>query len=543
MYILSTYGVRTGRFAQPPGSRYSGPMIGNDYWSALRAAVQQAVDDGRIGRPAALRLTVHVAGDAAEAERCSTALRHMAAGWFGGAAGSSNRIGGGGALLEALRWPGGESALVAVSAGAGPAGGNLMLMGSNGTVYHEFGGSEAGRLRGPDGIGGEPSRDRRLASETARYGVVAVGGNRTHLEDYARKFAADPRCELRAVADQPGLPEYREGLNRLLAAELELPYLPLEQALALAGVDIVINCADVERRAPVAVAILRAGKHLYADKPLAGTREAAREIAAAAAAAGVTTQLFTQVWSAWAQQARAAIDGGVTGRVHAVHCDMLMAKGKPGTVAPGTVRRERPGDGRFTFVGGKRELFDMGVYPIALVQWLTGRRIAEVHAMTGNYFFAEHAALDIEDYGALALTLDDGRVASICCGRIGATSHPRMGEQRITLIAERGIFTFSDASPRLEVYHDQPPFTTPTVHPFDPMQMWSSSQRDIQPRAKDRWLPLASGRADADVRAFLDCIDSGRRPQVTVGDAVHHVDVILAGYESAVSGQPVRLPG
>ena len=375
----------------------------------------------------------------------------------------------------------------------------------------------------------------------ARYGVVAVGGNRTHLEDYARKFAADPRCQLKAVADQVGLSEYREGLNRLLAAELELPYLSLEAALALDGVDIVINCADVERRAPVAVAILQAGKHLYADKPLAGTREAAREMAAAADVAAGTTQMFTQVWSAWAQQARAAIDEGRTGAVHAVHCDMLMAKGKPGTVAPGTVRQERPGDGRFTFVTAKRELFDMGVYPISVVQWLTGSRIATVYAMTGNYFFAEHAALDIEDYGALALTLDDGRVASICCGRIGATSHPRTGEQRITLIAERGIFTFSDAAPRLEVYNDAAPFATPTVHPFDPMQMWSSSQRDTQPRAKDRWLPLHAGAADADVRAFLDCIDRGERPQVTVGDAVHHVEVILAGYESAQSGQPVNV--
>ena len=44
-----------------------------------------------------------------------------------------------------------------------------------------------------------------------RYGVVAVGGNRTHLEGYARSFVADPRCELIAVADEPDLPEYREG--------------------------------------------------------------------------------------------------------------------------------------------------------------------------------------------------------------------------------------------------------------------------------------------------------------------------------------------
>lgn len=528
-------------------------MSVNDYWEALRGAVQRAVGAGRIGRPVALRLTVHV-GAASEADECRGALRAMAAGWFGSEPVGVHRIDGNGdgaPSVDALRWGDGQSALLAVSAGPGPAApkpppggfafGNLALMGTNGTLYHEIGGGAADI--GVALVAPEAAADGRDAGSdgTARYGVVAVGGNRTHLEGYARTFAADPRCELKAVADQPGLSEYREGLNRLLAAELEVPYLPLEQALALDGVDIAINCADVERRAPVARAILEAGKHLYTDKPLAGTREAAREIAAAAAAAGVTTQMFTQVWSDWGQRARAAIEQGVTGPVQALHCDMLMAKGKPGTAPPGE-RRERPGDGRFTFVAAKRELFDMGVYPIALVQWLSGRRVAEVYAMTGNYFFAEHAALDIEDYGALALRLDDGRVASICCGRIGATSHPRMGEQRITVIAERGIFTFSDASPRLEVYNDQPPFTAPPVHPFDPMQMWSSSQRDIQPRPKDRWVPLAADAADADACAFLDCIDRGRRPQVTVADAVHHVDVILAGYESAVSGKPVTLP-
>ncbi len=518
------------------------PMTMGEYWETLRGAVQRTVDAGRIGRPAALRLTVHVGGEASVAGECRAAVRAMAAGWFGSEPVAVHRIGGDGApSVEALRWSGGQSAVLAVSAGPGPIGGNLALMGSNGTLYHEIGG-DAAAIAAAMGAP-EPAAGGAAAGSggKARYGVVAVGGNRTHLEGYARTFAADPRCELKAVADQPGLPEYREGLNRLLAAELEVPYLPLEQALALDGVDIAINCADVERRAPVARAILEAGKHLYADKPLAGTREAAREVAAAAAAAGVTTQMFTQVWSDWAQRARAAIEQDVTGPVQALHCDMLMAKGKPGTAPPGA-RRERPGDGRFTFVAAKRELFDMGVYPIALVQWLSGRRIAEVYAVTGNYFFAEHAALDIEDYGALALRLDDGRVASICCGRIGATSHPRMGEQRITLIGQRGIFTFSDASPRLEVYNDQPPFTAPPVHPFDPMQMWSSSQRDIQPRPKDRWVPLAAGAADTDVCAFLDCIDQGRRPQVTVADAVHHVDVILAGYESAASGKPVALP-
>ena len=375
-----------------------------------------------------------------------------------------------------------------------------------------------------------------------KYGVVAIGGNRTHQEGYAREFAADPRCELIAVADEPNLPEYREGLNRLLASELGVPYLSLDDALARDDVHIVDNCADVERRGRVGVKAVEAGKHLFMDKPLAASVEDAHMMADAADRAGVVTQMFSQVTTSWARAAKATVDSGRIGKVQALHCDMLMAKGKPGTVPPGMVRREQPSSGVFTHVAAKRELFDMGVYPIALVHWLSGQRVKTVYGITGNYFFKEHAALDIEDYGALALTLADGRVASITSGRIGVTSHPRGGQQRITLIGEDGIATFSEADPYVEVYNDQPPFEMPLVHPFDPMSMWGSTQRETQPRDKDRVLPLDGGGQGRDVTAFVDCLENGVRPEITVRDAVHHIEVIMAGYESAAAGKPVDIP-
>ena len=376
-----------------------------------------------------------------------------------------------------------------------------------------------------------------------KYGVVAIGGNRTHQEGYAREFAADPRCDLIAVADEPNLPEYREGLNRLLASELGVPYLSLDDALARDDIHIVDNCADVERRGRVAVKAVEAGKHLFMDKPLAASVEDAHMMADAADRAGVVTQMFSQVTTSWATAAKATVDSGRIGKVQALHCDMLMAKGMPGTVSPGAVRREQPSSGVFTHVAAKRELFDMGVYPIALVHWLSGQRVKTVYGITGNYFFKEHAALDIEDYGALALTLADGRVASITSGRIGVTSHPRGGQQRITLIGEDGIATFSEADPHVEVYNDQPPFEMPLVHPFDPMSMWGSTQRDTQPRDKDRVLPLDGGGQGRDVTAFVDCLENGVRPEITVRDAVHHIEVIMAGYKSAATGRPVEIPG
>ena len=66
---------------------------------------------------------------------------------------------------------------------------------------------------------------------TTHHRVIGIGGNRTHLEGYIRSFAADLRCEVVAIADEPNLSEYREKLNRALAAEIEVPYVSLGEAL------------------------------------------------------------------------------------------------------------------------------------------------------------------------------------------------------------------------------------------------------------------------------------------------------------------------
>ena len=73
------------------------------------------------------------------------------------------------------------------------------------------------------------------------------------------------------------------------------------------------------------------------------------------------------------------------------------------------------------------------------------------------------------------------------------------------------------------------------------MMMWASTRREVGQSPKNAWQSLFPADPAADVRAFLDCIDSGERPQVTVEDAVHHVEVIMAGYESAATGQRVTL--
>ena len=102
-----------------------------------------------------------------------------------------------------------------------------------------------------------------------RYGVLLISGNQTHQENYAAAFAADARCRLIAVTDEPNIDRRRRELNERLAKSLGIPYVAdLAKALADKQVNVVSVCAPPERRGRIAVACARAGKHLYLDKSL-----------------------------------------------------------------------------------------------------------------------------------------------------------------------------------------------------------------------------------------------------------------------------------
>ena len=378
-----------------------------------------------------------------------------------------------------------------------------------------------------------------------KYGVLLVSGRRTHQEGHAAAFAAHPICHLVAVADERDLPDARVQLNQQLAEDYGIPYIPdLDEALARDDVDIVSMCADVERRGRVAVRCAQAGKHLYLDKPMAGTVEDAEAIVEAVHQAGVRTQMFSFIHTPWARAAKRAIETGRVGELKAVHAENLFAKGKAGTVPEGTVRNEKEQVAQFTFVEAKREMFDMGVYAVGLVHRLIGRKAESVFALTGNYVFAEHAAVDVEDFGALAISMEGGVSATAIGARIGWMSHPGGGPLRVVLIGTERTLIVDGWRPRVEVYNDEADFTLPRVHPMDPMGMWASTNREANVMPKRRWTAFDNESLvqPNDVATFVDCLERDREPEMNARAAAPLVEVILAGYVSAARGEAVRLP-
>ena len=128
-------------------------------------------------------------------------------------------------------------------------------------------------------------------------------------------------------------------------------------------------------------------------------------------------------------------------------------------------RIQKPTLERYSFVEAKPEMFDVGVYAVSMVNWLTQKRVARVFGGTANYFFQEHRNCGLEDFGALVLTLEDGITATIVGGRYGWQSHAQGGVRKVHLIGSEGVLTFDASANRLEVFAAEPAFEPPRASP------------------------------------------------------------------------------
>jgi len=374
------------------------------------------------------------------------------------------------------------------------------------------------------------------------FGILCVTGDQTHQENYAAAFAADPRARIVAVSDERDVDRRRRELNERMAARLRVPYIAdLDEALARADVEVCCICAPPERRGRIALRCAAARKHLYLDKSLVPSLREADALVEAVRAAGVRSHMFSMITQPWAAAARDLVATGRLGRLAGIHADFFFGKGRPGTAALGRRRKEEFPPRNHQLAGAKRELDNVGVYPITLARWLTGKRFQTVHAITGNYFFASYQKFDVEDFGLITARLQDGTPVTIAAGRFGWTSHPAGGVTRLVLAGSERTAVVDANRPRLEVYCDEPPWVPPEPDPEAPMTFWQSTADRSGARPKRTWVPaLPAARSDASY--FLDCLEQGRESELPVAEAAHAAEVLVAAYASAARAEVVTLP-
>ncbi|MCP5110458.1 MAG: Gfo/Idh/MocA family oxidoreductase, partial [bacterium] len=267
-----------------------------------------------------------------------------------------------------------------------------------------------------------------------------------------------------------------------------------------------------------------------------------KRLAAAVRKAGVRGQMFSQVNQPYERRAKRALRDGRIGELRAVHCDLHFAKGHAGSARLGQPRSESWPPRRFLYPDAKREMFNIAVYSVALIRWLSGREVRSVRAVTSNYFFAEHQQRGFEDFAMMTLALEGGITATVTAGRIGWSSHLGSGPNLTRLYGSAGSVLVDAFEPRFEAASDRAEWSPPARDPDDPMGFWRSTQVKGNFQPKPEWTVARTMAVRSDQSLFIDAIESGRDPEVTIEDGAKILEVLLAGYQSAATHHVVELP-
>lgn len=296
-------------------------------------------------------------------------------------------------------------------------------------------------------------------------------------------------------------------------------YSDYRQMLSEADVDAVVNLTPIQLHAETNLAVLKAGKHLYTEKPMASTMREARRVAEAAREQALTVvsapcvMLFPQV-----RYAQELLEAGAIG-------DVYSARGSGhGGVPPWSGYSSDPSQ---FFAAGAGPALDMGVYPLHALTGLLGpaRRVTAMSARAQRSFTVgdgpargKEVPIEVDDNWHMVLDLGGARLASVDANNcVQGTRAPQL---EIFGLAGTIAVNVLDVSAPVEILR--------------PGRGW---EQVALPR---------TGRATGPdhllgIEHLLDCIEQRVEPVLSVEHALHVVEIIEQAGRSAAEGRTIRI--
>ncbi|MFC0622701.1 Gfo/Idh/MocA family protein [Kribbella deserti] len=347
------------------------------------------------------------------------------------------------------------------------------------------------------------------AGGNTRVGIIGTG---VISGTYLDHLEVLPGVEVVAVADID-----LERATEVASKRGNLRAMRSEDLLTDPDVDVVLNLTIPAAHAPVALAALEAGKHVYGEKPLAVRRTEAEPLLAAAAARGLRIGCAPDtVLGTGIQTARAALDRGDIGVPTAATASF---------VTPGHERWHPAPE--FYYQDGGGPLLDMGPYYLTALVTLLGP-VARVTARAGS----AHAERTIHT-GPRAGTTFGVDIPTHLTGVVEHTS----GALSTVLMS---FDIWASRMPRIEIYGTQGTLAVPDPNNFDgEVELWS-------PQAGEwRALDVAGGYAGAGrgvgLADMARAIRTGEPHRASGSLAFHVLDVMESLLEAAERDQPVQV--
>ena len=316
-----------------------------------------------------------------------------------------------------------------------------------------------------------------MTRDRVRMGIVGTGriAQNRHLPSYQR----NDRVVVVAAADP--VPESVHSA----AAAFAIPsvYTDYREMLEREDLDAVSVCTPNKYHAPVAIAALRQGLHVFCEKPLARTATEARAMVRLARETGrILATGYRYREQAEARAAKRVVDAGELGDIYMMRARALR-------------RRKIPSWGTFTDkeIQGGGALVDFGVN-----EW-------------GPW---EHTAFEVEDHAAAFIRFEGDRALQL---EVSWALNIAQSEESVSLSGTAG---------GLDVY---------------PFQLNKAAYGMLM-NCSPAWMP---GQTESDwdlqVADFVEAVLENREPLVTPEEALQVNEIVDAIYESAATGAAVSL--
>lgn len=330
-----------------------------------------------------------------------------------------------------------------------------------------------------------------------KWGIIGLGW---FGEKHCEALSGLPNAQLHALCTRT-----KSRLEELAAKfGVRRVYTDYNELLADPAVEAVSVTTMWDQHAAPALASIRAGRHVFLEKPMASTLE---DCAAIARAANASEKFFMVGhicrFNPRYAAAKREIDSGAVGKIVSIYARRNI----PAAVGAQVLPKIGP------MVGD-------GVHDTDLMLWYTGARIETVYAQSLNV-----RGFKYPDLGWTMYRFDSGAIG-VC--------------ENVWFLPDRTAFQIDE---RMEIIGTEGAIHIHETHPnFSVVGQdgWRSPDTTYWPELHG----MRAGALRAELDYFLTCILEEKRPSViTPDESLRAVEACLAAEESAARGKVVRLCG
>jgi len=341
-----------------------------------------------------------------------------------------------------------------------------------------------------------------VSNQQVGFGVVGLG---TWGENHLKTLADEPGVYVAGICD------INEQLLNRRAEEYDIPFITTdyEELVTHEDVQAVSVVTPDFLHYDIAMAAAQAGKHLLVEKPMATSLEEAQDIAAAVHQAGVTLMVdFHNRWNPTIMEMKKAIEAGELGEVKMASLRMSNRIWVPTEL--------------LSWGGQTTVTWWLGSHISDLACWLLQDRAVRVYSVARRGVL-EDMGLDTPDFFHSILEFANGAVVHLDNCWILGNAMPSVIDFQVQLVGSEGTM-YADCSHNLssqKYTHDSSEWPNPLVM--------------IDSHGTPRGFAIES------IRHFAGCVREGSQPLISVAEALHNMEILVAIHQSVDEGQPVEI--